>query len=177
MNRSRRTLSIRLKEVNSTNGVDIFFNSIDKNETLSTIDETFESSFTDFDEVEEEEKSIDAENDEVCYTKNKLFDSLPSMEWAETVDKIIVSSSTSRRRRLRYTPPSYIRKALDRRYNKETASEAFEQLRLLDELSTIENYKKNTVCLEKRIVLRARESQLRRRIFKLQRDNESLPAA
>ena len=54
----------------------------------------------------------------------------------------------------------------------QTKNEAFEQLRILDQLASVKKYKKDTVQLEKRVVLRAFESQLRRRIFQLQRDHE-----
>mmetsp|Transcript_16925 Transcript_16925/g.21416 ORF Transcript_16925/g.21416 Transcript_16925/m.21416 type:complete len:184 (-) Transcript_16925:76-627(-) len=176
-NLTQITLSRRLQQLGSADAFEIIFGPSHENTTLSTIYETYESSFEDVDMGEEHIfTGAYGENEEIIHIRNKLFDSLPSMEWGDAVERIILSSSGPRRRR---RPPnnsvSLIRKALDRRYCKETKSEAFEQLVLLDELLVnLERYNSNTKYLEKRLVLRARESQLRRRIFKLQANEATL---
>merc|ERR1712038_323078 len=170
----------KLKQAGNIDGVEIIHTS---SRTLSTIHES--NCYIDHVNPYINGDVDDQEN--MFVFKNRLYDSLSSTEWAQTVDHLVS------KRGLQY-PTQSIRKTFDRRYREETRDEAFEQLHVLNEMSNElreererfdncdnknetenknnDNNETNDLYDKDQHVLNARKSQLRRRIFKLQRDGE-----
>ena len=103
--------------------------------------------------------------------KNKLHESLPSMQWEATVDRII-STQQDDAEVLSQTPKrtNPLRKLFDRRYGQETRDEAFTQLDVLHRVKEELQINVDVLDNDEKRVISSRQSQLRRRIFKLQRD-------
>jgi len=103
------------------------------------------------------------------FTKNKLYDSLPSMEWDHCVEKLVQLGHCHGMD----IPGEMFRDVFNRRYERETVTEAFECLRISNEVAMYNNNNNNNKDRTPQRAIRARQSQLRRRIFKLQRDSEN----
>lgn len=194
-----RALAIKLKQAGNIDGIEIVHAS---SATLSTIHES--ATFQDQDQVRGRDQEqfthakgglvVDTCTGERIALKNKLYDSLPSMEWSQAVKKL---TSTSQKRRTRRRPYPHepvsielVRKSLDRRNGQETCEEAFEQLHILSDIADEWNeerdceherqsddrddgHSRDRSADNEQRVLSARGSQLRRRIYKLQRDSDS----
>lgn len=126
------------------------------------------------------------------HERNKLYESLPSLEWSDAVDTIASQMDENGSCHCDITK-SFFQKTFDRRHGQETKSQAFEQLHVLNHLSEERNIgrKKRDLyqgrgrassfdesvvdgdiekpCNEEQVI-NSRRSQLRRRIFKLQGD-------
>jgi len=208
-----RELAIKLKQAGHIDKCEIIHAS---STTLSTIHESNYNSQCHNEEIEVQhrwkqndrnELIIDTYPEDHIILKNKLHDSLPSMEWSNAVNGLVTkkittpkmsnvtSGSMSRPRPMsRSRSKELLEKTFDRRNGQETSEEAFEQLHILKEISnelkeeeregfpfyerSHEDERRNDCSEEKRDdsneqrVLSARESQLRRRIFKLQRESD-----
>ncbi len=118
------------------------------------------------------EYNIEEGHEEQPIFTNKLYESLPSMKWRQTTENLV---SRHKQRDQPIFPSFYIKEALDRKFKKETRDEAFEQLQILKELScdlsNPETDEEENGCVERQVIC-ARQSQLRRRIFKLQRKSD-----
>jgi len=188
-----RSLAIKLRQVGNIDGVEIVHTS---SNTLSTIHESnyFNNGYAGGIYVSDDDE--DDDDDEELTVKNKLRDSLPSLVWEETVDRIICKQ---RKRQTNLTTDAcpysstLLKNTFDRRCGQETRDEAFEQLQILDDIA---NYltEEREPCDEQECeregedatttytesnereaeVLGARGSQLRRRLFKIQRDSDVL---
>jgi len=144
-----KELALHLQQAGTIEGIDV----IHTDDSLSTI----------FDSLSEDDDSneCDCVNSQPD-VKNKLYDSLPNMEWEQCVNKLEQLAHSNGK-----MPHGFIRTVLDRRFGKETISQAFDCLHILDKLP-----KYLTHGQDQRVV-RSRESQLRRRIYKLQRDRDA----
>jgi hypothetical protein len=190
-----RSLAIKLKQVGNIDGIEIIQASSES--TLSTMHESdydYET-MNDSIQFDDDECQVVAHDDDVVVDddiltdkkepfiiqKNKLYDSLPSMEWSNAVDKI----ASKRKRAQRATVPliiseTTIRETFNRRYGKETRDEAFEHLYVLNELEDDIREVERSFDFDdeeedyenEQHVINARKSQLRRTIFKLQRNQE-----
>ncbi len=166
-----RLLSVKLKQVGINRGLEILRKSSGK--TLNTIFEDSNSSMEDFSSSEGGSKvgNPAGDEDDDSYRRprhrNDDYESFPSLEWTQNVDQIIFPGSKEKKK----FPNAVIQKAFDDSYGKETKNEAFERLILLEQNLTNPKVNDKTFTIKKRLILRARESQLRRRIFKLQRED------
>ena len=160
-----RLLSVKLKQVGSNRGVEILRRSSGK--TLNTIFEDSFSSIEDFSSLEETKGESDDDSCRRIRHRNDDNESFPSLEWTQTVDQIVFPGSKEKKK----FPSAIIQKAFDQSYGRETKNEAFERLVLLEEKLGDAHIDNKSLCIKKRLILRARESQLRRRIFKLQKED------
>ncbi len=166
-----RLLSLRLKrEGIIRNQLEMMRRSSDR--TLNTINETMESSFSSLcvqDEFYVEEKS---ESDDSLQIQYDLYKSFPSLEWTQNMDKCLLQHQQDKIKKRRKMKKKNRSKMKTSSETKE--GEVFDQLQILKELSKIIKCDKNAPCFEKRVALRARESQIRRKIFSLQRNGDVL---
>lgn len=169
-----RLLSSKLKliEVGGHDGLDKMRASSCR--TLGTVDETVSFAFNSKSSLDDEEAKMTSDDGASENSKN-ILESFPSLEWAQKVDQLksLKRSSTHEKRRDAMKMMRQTFASDSRIIGYETKSEAFDNLQMLDEISTSVQYNKNTLCVEKRLMLRARESQLRRRIYSLQGISEN----
>ena len=183
-------------------------------EASSDISDIYDS--LDFDEIDDDDDNDDNSNSNSDYNhndesdelptttvttipqheKNKLYESLPSLEWSEAVDTIksqVDNPSQHHHHDCHLhnnLTKSLFQQTFDRRFGQETKSQAFKQLHVLDDLteercngkSKREMYQQRerrisfdeeeedcSLCNEDHVI-NSRRSQLKRRIFKLQGD-------
>lgn len=168
-----RLLSLRLKrEGIIRNQLEMMRKSSDR--TLNTINETMESSFSSLRDFQDEfyvEEKREADDEDTLQIQYDLFKSFPSLEWTQNMDNCLLQQNQQDRRKKRRKMKKKTRSKM------KTSSETkdggvFDQLQILEDLSKIIKCDKNALCFEKRVALRARESQIRRKIFSLQRNGE-----
>lgn len=153
-----RSLAVALKQVGEIEDVEII-------QVSSIMSSIHDSCF---------EYIIEEGYEDQAILTNKLYESLPSMKWRQTVESLV---SRHKQRDQPIFPSFYIKEALNCKFKKETRDDAFEQLRILKELShdlsNPETDNEEDRGVERHVIC-ARQSQLRRRIFKLQRESDKL---
>lgn len=196
MDINRRLLSDKLKKVGTKSSrFEVIRKSSER--TLSTIDETIESSFSSMKDFMEEGVVGAGEEHKIIHTdENDLQNySFPSLEWTRHIEEIIPYNQQQQQQRSPIRergvyPKAMIREALDRRSWGEStsggsfgpevlgsstswgestsnSSDSFEQIGVLCTFSE-NRYNENTINAKKRLALRTRESQLRRIMYQLQ---------